>query len=129
MKKTEMIRFWYPGIMVSEHDDRISECGRSYMDVVVPPGAYAFQFYDKVERTGILEDGDVVKDVKNGNYSPTYFPDGKICDLEQAKQREGEGSILVNNMIGNNIDRVCYHRRGGVQRMKESDVVYKYDKE
>ena len=126
MKTTPMIKFWYPGALFSEDRSEVSEHERHFSRVEVPNGAYAFQFYDKVTKEGVMEDGETITNSKSEKFSPTYYPDGEICNYEQAKVHPRCSDILLSNMICNVIMLVCFHRGRGAIDVKPEDVAYQY---
>lgn len=130
MERIPMIKFWYPGILFSEDSSKESDHNRNHLAVEVPEGAYAFQFYDKVIKKGVLEDGEEIEKVTAENHSPTYYPDGEILDYDQVVLREEvdgkDYKILLSNMKCNDMEHVCFHRCCGVVDVKEDDVAYEY---
>ena len=119
----------YPGVLASE----ISTSPVATRDIAktalaLPEGAYGFRFFDRTEAT---VDGEELLG-KPKNFSPTYYPGGKIYTLEQVERGDLKtprcgNDILIGNMRRNNFPRVVETRTGNVYPVSEGDQIIDLD--
>ena len=102
------VKFWYPGISVSENTVEEIE-SKDIQNIEVPQNAYAFSLYD-IE---IVEfEGEILRG-KPKNVSSMYYCGGTKKNYRTVCKEKGSDSILAGNMLCNNWDCVIetpYHQ-------------------
>ena len=100
------VEFLYAGSFTA--DCRAEEVGHADPALIdVPDGAYAFRFFDVQE----IEDEGTVLRSDRLNKSMTFYPDGVLTTVEQAREMPNS-RILVSNMEGNGWPAVVFSRYG-----------------
>lgn len=114
------IQFFYPVIMVSETSSQSIMSREEMPDI--PEGAYAFNYYDRVE----AKEGEEVLVGENKNWSGTvYF--GKKLNLEDVKRLPRNTHILQNNMKCNKWEYIVQTIMGNCLPINEHDLVIRPD--
>ncbi len=114
----QYVTFLYPGIFLSEEETRAVET-RDVGGLAVPEGAFAFQFFERLE---IDVDGERLVG-KPRNRSGRYYPEGRVMTVADVLLDERDNRILISNMEGNGWDRVVKTRCGNYQPFTDDDVV------
>lgn len=100
------VEFLYAGSFTADY--RTEEVGHADPALIeVPDGAYAFRFFDIRE----IDDGGTVLRSDRLNKSMTFYPDGVLATVEQAREMPNS-QILVSNMEGNGWPAVVFSRYG-----------------
>jgi hypothetical protein len=118
VKRKTYVTFFYRGLFVDDTSSRPAD-SRDPHRVDVPDGAFAFQFFDRVEG-----EADGVP-VRSGalDRSPMYYVGAKVHTLDEVRATVPDSRILVSNMEGNGWDRVIQTRAGNWKPLGDGDVL------
>ncbi len=121
------VEYLYPGVLASEISaSPVATRNIAKTALALPEDAYGFRFFDRTEAT---VNGEELLG-KPKNFSPTYYPGGKIYTLEQVEKgdlKTPRCDILLGNMIRNNFPRVVETRTGNVYPVSEGDQIIDLD--
>lgn len=116
------VEFYFPGPICSETSHR-EVSSRDPIQVEVPKGCFAFQFYDQdTEEVEVFGKKRTLFDDRK-NVSPMYYLGGEIVDQREAERR-GK-TILADNMRCNGYKHCILTPQGQAFPVEDRDVVLK----
>jgi hypothetical protein len=118
------VRYYHPGIIVSEETDKpIADRSPRQAVSAAPASAFAFSFFDVAITTAAVGGEEMAMRSRKHNESGRYYLDGERLDEADVEALSGRYPALLANMQGNGWLAVVRTCAGSYQPLRAEDSI------